>query len=64
MRENRFPVMLSKEERQLLRSLARVEGGLSCAAVVRRLIRKEGQRKGLWHPHSYESLAEWETDHE
>ena len=50
MKRQRFPVMLSWSERRALQELARVEGGLSCAALVRRLIRREAERKGFWPP--------------
>jgi hypothetical protein len=47
MRRQRFPVMLSAEERRALLALAR-EDGLSGSAVVRRLICQEARRRGLW----------------
>jgi hypothetical protein len=50
MKRQRFPVMLFSSERLALQELARVEGGLSCAALVRRLIRREAQQHGLWPP--------------
>lgn len=50
MRRQRFPVMLSKEERLALKSLSDAEGGLSQAATVRRLIRKEAHRLSVWPP--------------
>ena len=49
MRRQRFPVMLSMEERRALQILA-CEEGLSGSAVVRRLIRREAQQRGLWPP--------------
>jgi hypothetical protein len=47
MRRRRFPVVLSAKERRALQALAS-EDGLSCAAVVRRLIRREARQRGLW----------------
>jgi len=44
----RFGLSLSPRERQALRHLAEVEGGLSQAALVRRLIRAEAKTRGLW----------------
>ncbi len=49
MKRQRFPVMLSTRERQALLNLAD-EDGLSAAAVVRRLIRREARQCGLWPP--------------
>jgi hypothetical protein len=46
-RDRRFPVVLSKRERQALRQLAQAEA-LSGAAVLRRLIIREAKRQGLW----------------
>jgi hypothetical protein len=46
-RDRRFPVVLSKRERQALQQLAQVEA-LSAAAVLRRLIIREAKRRGLW----------------
>ena len=46
-RDRRFPVVLSKRERQALQQLAQAEA-LSAAAVLRRLIIREAKRRGLW----------------
>ena len=46
-RDRRFPVVLSKRERQALQQLAQAEA-LSGAAVLRRLIIREAKRRGLW----------------
>ena len=40
--------MLGPREKSIVRKLAAFEGGLSQAALVRGLIRKEGQWLGLW----------------
>lgn len=49
MRRRRFPVMLSLGERQALQALAKADG-LSGSAVVRRLVRHEARKRGLWSP--------------
>ena len=46
-RDRRFPVVLSKRERQALQQLAQA-AALSTAAVLRRLIIREAKRQGLW----------------
>jgi hypothetical protein len=46
-RDRRFPVVLSKRERQALQQLAQAEA-LSAAAVLRRLLIREAKRRGLW----------------
>jgi hypothetical protein len=40
----------SEAEKEAVRLLAQAEGGLTEAALVRRLIRMEAQRRGLWPP--------------
>ena len=49
-KSERLSVLLSIEEKHTLRKLAEIEGGLSNAAFIRRLIRKAAQEKGLWPP--------------
>lgn len=44
----RFGMILTPDEKRTLEALAEDAGGLSLSATVRRLIRKEGQRLGLW----------------
>jgi hypothetical protein len=46
-RDRRFPVVLSKRERQALQKIAQDEA-LSAAAVLRRFIIHEARRRGLW----------------
>lgn len=46
-RDRRFPVVLSKRERQALQQIAQDEA-LSAAAVLRRFIIHEARRRGLW----------------
>ena len=53
MKRQRFSVILSEYERQLVSKLADMEGGLSGAALLRRLIRKEAQLLGLRIPDGY-----------
>ncbi|MBN1815429.1 MAG: hypothetical protein JXA14_26590 [Anaerolineae bacterium] len=48
-RDQRFPVVLSKGEKAVLQRLAEAER-LSSAAVVRRLIWREAQQRGLLSP--------------
>jgi hypothetical protein len=49
-REIRFGLLLRPDEKHALDRLAEVEGGLSKAAALRRLIRKAAHEKGLWPP--------------
>ena len=51
MKRRRFPVLLSDKEYQALQALA-IRDGLSKAAALRRLLRKEARRSGLWLLHS------------
>ena len=44
----RFGLLMQPDEKLVLDRLAEREGGLSAAAMVRRLIRKEGERQGIW----------------
>jgi hypothetical protein len=46
-RDRRFPIVLSKRERQALQQIAQDEA-LSAAAVMRRLIIREAKGRGLW----------------
>lgn len=46
----RFGMILTPDEKRTLEALAEDAGGLTMAATVRRLIRKEGHRLGLWMP--------------
>jgi hypothetical protein len=46
-RDRRFPVVLSKRERQALQQIAQDEA-LSAAAVLRRFIIHEARRRGPW----------------
>lgn len=48
-RTARLPVVMTAYERQVLARLAEYEG-LSAAAVIRGLIRREARRLGLWPP--------------
>lgn len=44
----RFGLVLTQAERRALARLAEVEGGLSHAATLRRLIRQAARQHGLW----------------
>jgi hypothetical protein len=48
MRSERFGLILSEREKEALARLAEADGGLSAAALVRRLVRQEARRRGLW----------------
>lgn len=47
-KSERLGFLLSPREKSALRYLAEMEGGLSQGALLRRLIRAEAQRRGLW----------------
>ena len=47
-REFRFGLLISAVEKQALDRLAEAEGALTRAATVRRLIRIEARKRGLW----------------
>ncbi len=44
----RFGMVLSKPEKEIVIKLAEIEGGLSQAALIRRLIRRAATDRGLW----------------
>lgn len=44
----RFSLVLTPQEKAAVTRLAEVEGGLSQAALLRRLIRKAAHDRGLW----------------
>lgn len=44
----RLGVLVTPLEKAAVQKLAEVEGGLSQAALIRRLIRREARRQGLW----------------
>lgn len=46
----RFGLLLTQDEKAALTKLAESEGGLSEAAILRRLIRKSARESGLWVP--------------
>lgn len=48
LRSERVGLMLNRREKEALARLAEVEGGLSQAALMRRLIREAALAKGLW----------------
>ena len=49
-RSERFGLVLSMQEKIALAQLAQIEGGLSQAAELRRLIRRAAKDRGLWPP--------------
>ena len=49
-KSQRFGLVLSPAEKRALARLAEDDGGLSKAATVRRLIRREARQRGLWSP--------------
>ena len=46
----RLGLVLTQSEKFVVSQLAEQEGGLSQAALVRRLIRKAANERGLWPP--------------
>jgi len=52
----RFGLVLTQSEKIVVTQLAEQEGGLSQAALVRRLIRKAAFERGLWPPELKKSL--------
>ena len=49
-RTERFGLVLSPVEKSVLARLAESEGGLSQAAMLRHLLRREARECGLWPP--------------
>lgn len=47
-KSERLGLVLTPAEKTVVQRLAEAEGGLSQAALVRRLIRKEAREKGMW----------------
>jgi hypothetical protein len=56
-KSERFGLVLTPLEKDTVARLAEVEGGLSSAALMRRLIRQAAQERGLW-PSDLHSLHE------
>lgn len=50
LKQVRFGLVLTNSEKAVVEYLAEVDGGLSQAAVIRRLIRAEAKRQGLLLP--------------
>ena len=46
----RLGLVVSRSEKEALERLAELEGGLSQAALLRRLIRKAAEQQGIWVP--------------
>ena len=47
-RTERFGLVLNQREKEAVNRLAELEGGLSQAALLRRLIRKAAHEQGFW----------------
>ena len=47
----RFGLWMTSSEKYMVAQLAELEGGLSQAAVIRRLIREAAQKYGVWSVH-------------
>ena len=47
-KSRRFGLVLTSAEKHALNRLAEIEGGLSQAATLRRLIRQAAAERGLW----------------
>lgn len=61
MRNKRIGLVLLDSEKLALEKLAEIEGGLSQAAVLRRLLRKAAKERGVW-PTS-EAVPQKEVNH-
>lgn len=49
-KDKRFGFVMYPSEKEALKMLAEIEGGLSEAAILRRLIRKEAMLNNIWKP--------------
>jgi hypothetical protein len=47
-KSERFGLVLTETEKRALDKLAEIEGGLSLAATLRRLISRSAEKRGLW----------------
>jgi len=56
-------LLVTPQEKDMVRKLAEAEGGLSQAALVRRLIRQAAKMHGLWPPPQKAAEQARETDH-
>jgi hypothetical protein len=56
----RIGLTLTRSEKAVAKRLAQIEGGLSLAALVRRVIRQSAQTHGLWPPDD-EALDQWRS---
>lgn len=62
-RTDRFGLILSVKEKQALAKLAEAEGGLSHAALIRRLIRNAARARGLWPVPGRSTIQRQEVQH-
>lgn len=60
MKDVRFPMVMSTSERQVLKTLAD-QDGLSEAATLRMLLRREARYRGLWPVADNRKAASHET---
>lgn len=63
-KEMRFGLLLARAERCALDLLAEAEGGLSLAATLRLLIRREAHRRGLWPSGDCDDKGRQEARHD
>ena len=63
IRTERLALVLSPTEKLVVVKLAETEGGLSQAALVRRLIREAATERGLWPPRKGHEQGEEEIEH-
>jgi hypothetical protein len=56
-KSERLGLILSMAEKRAVEKLADVEGGLSQAALIRRLIRKAAESKGLWQSEERRAIS-------
>ena len=54
----RFGLWLTSDEKTIVVQLAEIEGGLSQAALIRRLIREAAQKHGIYLPVTHDYSAE------
>ncbi len=50
LRTEKFGLVLTEREKKALQRIAEDDGELSQSAIVRRLIRQEAMRRGVWEP--------------
>ena len=58
----RLALVLTPAEKTAVVKMAEVEGGLSQAALVRRLIRNAAQEHGIWPPDKHWKVSQSATE--